>query len=79
MEKQKTFHERQMGKKYRLIPIALSLFLFLLIPLKGYGDESPMPEAVQQNSKVKGTVRDAHGEPVIGANVTVIGLSLIHI
>lgn len=75
MEKQKTFHERQMGKKYRLIPIVLSLFLFLLIPLKGYGDESPMPEAVQQNSKVKGTVRDAHGEPVIGANVTVIGTS----
>lgn len=75
MEKQKTFHERQVGNKYRLIPVVLSLFLFLLIPLKGYGDESPMPEVMQQNSKVKGTVKDAHGEPVIGANVTVVGTS----
>ena len=75
MEKQKTFHERQVGNKYRLVPVVLSLFLFLLIPLKGYGDESPMPEVVQQNSKVKGTVKDAHGEPVIGANVTVVGTS----
>lgn len=75
MEKQKTFHERQVGNKYRLIPVVLSLFLFLLIPLKGYSDESPMPEVVQQNSKVKGTVKDAHGEPVIGANVTVVGTS----
>lgn len=75
MEKQKTFHERQVGNKYRLIPVVLSLFLFLLIPLKGYGDESPMPEVMQQNSKVKGTVKDAQGEPVIGANVTVVGTS----
>lgn len=75
MEKQKTFHERQVGNKYRLIPVVLSLFLFLLIPLKGYGDESPMPEVMQQNSKVKGTVKDVHGEPVIGANVTVVGTS----
>lgn len=75
MEKQKTFHERQVGNKYRLVPVVLSLFLFLLIPLKGYSDESPMPEVVQQNSKVKGTVKDAHGEPVIGANVTVVGTS----
>lgn len=75
MEKQKTFHERQVGNKYRLIPVVFSLFLFLLIPLKGYGDESPMPEVMQQNSKVKGTVKDAHGEPVIGANVTVVGTS----
>lgn len=75
MEKQKTFHERQVGNKYRLVPVVISLFLFLLIPLKGYSDESPMPEVVQQNSKVKGTVKDAHGEPVIGANVTVVGTS----
>ena len=75
MEKQKTFHERQVGNKYRLLPVVLSLFLFLLIPLKGYGDESPMPEVMQQNSKVKGTVKDVHGEPVIGANVTVVGTS----
>ena len=73
MEKQKQFHERQAGKKCRLLPIVFSLFLFLLIPLKGYGDESSMPEVVQQSSKVTGTVVDANGEPVIGANVTVVG------
>lgn len=74
MEKRKTFHQRQIGKKYRLIPIALSLFLFLLIPLKGYGDEAPMSEVAQQNPmKVNGVVKDANGEPVIGANVTVVG------
>lgn len=76
MEKQKQFHERQAGKKCRLLPVALSLFLFLLIPLKGYGDENPIVEVVQQNSKVTGTVVDANGEPVIGANVTVVGTTL---
>ena len=76
MEKQKQFHERQAGKKCRLLPVALSLFLFLLIPLKGYGDENPIAEVVQQNSKVTGTVVDANGEPVIGANVTVVGTTL---
>lgn len=74
MEKQKTFYERQIGNKYRLLPIAFSLFLFLLIPLKGYGDENPMPEVAQQNLlKISGSVKDANGEPVIGANVTVVG------
>ena len=46
MEKQKQFHERQAGKKCRLLPVALSLFLFLLIPLKGYGDENPIAEVL---------------------------------
>lgn len=74
MEKQKTLHERQIGNKYRFLPVVFSLFLFLLIPLKGYGDENPMPEVLQQNpTKVKGTVRDTRGEPVIGANVTLVG------
>lgn len=47
MEKRKTFHGRQVGKK-RLLPIVFPLFLFLLIPLNGYGDDTPMPEVVQQ-------------------------------
>jgi TonB-dependent SusC/RagA subfamily outer membrane receptor len=76
MERQKQFYEGQAGKKCRLLPIALSLFLFLLIPLKGYGDDRPMSEVVQQHSKVTGTVVDANGEPVIGANVTVVGTTL---
>lgn len=73
MEKRKTFHGRQVGKK-RLLPIVFPLFLFLLIPLNGYGDDIPMSEVVQQNStKITGVVKDVYGEPVIGANVKVIG------
>lgn len=73
MEKRKTFHGRQVGKK-RLLPIVFPLFLFLLIPLNGYGDDTPMPEVVQQNStRITGVVKDAYGEPVIGANVKVVG------
>ena len=34
----------------------------------------PMPEVVQQNStRITGVVKDAYGEPVIGANVKVVG------
>ena len=73
MEKRKTFHGRQVGKK-RLLPIVFPLFLFLLVPLNGYGDDTPMPEVVQQNStRITGVVKDAYGEPVIGANVKVVG------
>mgnify|MGYP000354516976 CR=1 FL=1 len=73
MEKRKTFHGRQVGNK-RLLPIVFPLFLFLLIPLNGYGDDTPMPEVVQQNStRITGVVKDAYGEPVIGANVKVVG------
>ena len=62
MEKRKTFHGRQVGKK-RLLPIVFPLFLFLLIPLNGYGDDTPMPEVVQQNStRITGVVKDAYGE-----------------
>lgn len=52
----------------------LSLFLFLWIPLKGYADEVSAVEDVQQNPiSVVGTVKDVKGDPVIGANVTVVG------
>lgn len=74
MEERKTFYERRTREKYRLFPIALSLFLLFLIPMKGYGDETPMLEVVQQNSvKVTGSVKESKGDPVIGANVTVVG------
>lgn len=74
MEKQKTVHERKTGKIHRIYPIVISLLLFLLIPLEGYGDDNPMAEVVQQSSgKVTGTVKDTNGEPVIGANVMVVG------
>ena len=85
MEKRKTFHGRQVGKKrfflhcfhepqHLLKSRFFPLFLFLLIPLNGYGDDTPMPEVVQQNStRITGVVKDAYGEPVIGANVKVVG------
>ena len=73
MEKRKTFHGRQVGKK-TVTPNRIPFVLFLLIPLNGYGDDTPMPEVVQQNStRITGVVKDAYGEPVIGANVKVVG------
>lgn len=74
MEKQKTFHGRQVQKKGQLLPAVILLLLFLAVPLKGYSEENPLPEVVQQNTvKVTGTVKDANGEPIIGANVKVVG------
>lgn len=73
MEKQKTFHERRIKKRNRQCLVLFSLFLFLLIPLKAYSEDNPMPEMVHQSNKVKGIVKDSKGEPIIGANVTVIG------
>ncbi|MBP9506853.1 MAG: TonB-dependent receptor [Bacteroides sp.] len=77
MKKQKAFHGQRGGDNCRLYLILFSLFLFLLIPLRSYGDEATSVEAVQQNSvKVTGTVVDTNGEPVIGANVMVDGSTI---
>lgn len=74
MEKQKNFHGRQVQKKGQLLPAVILLLLFLAVPLKGYSEENPLPEVVQQNTvKVTGVVKDANGEPIIGANVKVVG------
>lgn len=74
MKKQKTFHGQRSGDNCRLYPIFFSLFLFLLNPLRSYGDEVMSIQTVQQNSiKVTGTVVDTNGDPVIGANVMVDG------
>lgn len=74
MEKQENFCKRQAQKLCRLFPVAILLFLFLSVPLKGYSEDVPSLESVQQNTvKVTGTVKDANGEPIIGANVMVVG------
>ena len=53
---------------------AILLFLFLSVPLKGYSNEAFSSEGMQQNTvKVTGTVKDTNGEPIIGANVMVVG------
>lgn len=74
MKKQKKSVKCKSGKTCRLCPIMLSLFLFLLVPLQSYGNTVPVTERTQQTSvKIKGTVRDTTGEPVIGANVKLKG------
>lgn len=74
MEKQENFCKRQAQKLCRLFPVAILLFLFLSVPLKGYGNEAFSSEGMQQNTvKVTGTVKDTNGEPIIGANVMVVG------
>ncbi len=74
MEKQKTSKESKCRMKGRLLFAVVLLLLFLSVPLKGYSEEKALPDVVQQNTvKVTGTVKDANGEPIIGANVMVIG------
>ena len=74
MEKQKKISGRCSWKANRMIPVAFLLCLWLAIPLAGYGEESSSPAVLQQGSvKVTGTVKDANGEPIIGANVIVVG------
>ena len=58
MEKQENFCKRQAQKLCRLFPVAILLFLFLSVPLKGYSNEAFSSEGMQQNTvKVTGTVR----------------------
>lgn len=74
MEKQENFCKRQAQKLCRLFPVAILLFLFLSVPLKGYSNEAFSSEGMQQNTvKVTGTVKDTNGESIIGANVMVVG------
>lgn len=74
MEKQENFCKRQAQKLCRLFPVAILLFLFLSVPLKGYSNEAFSSEGMQQNTvKVTGTVKDTNGEPIISANVMVVG------
>ena len=72
MEKHDFFRKWQVQKLCRLFSIAI--LLLLAVPLKGYGEEIPSSQGVLQNTvKVTGTVKDANGEPIIGANVMVVG------
>ncbi len=74
MKNRKTFHGRRTGKGSRLTLTVFLLFLSLSNPLSSYGNEALAPEVTQQSSvKVTGSVKDASGEPIIGANVMVDG------
>ena len=54
--------------------IISSCNFIVFVPLKGYSNEAFSSEGMQQNTvKVTGTVKDTNGEPIIGANVMVVG------
>ena len=53
MEKQENFCKRQAQKLCRLFPVAILLFLFLSVPLKGYSNEAFSSEGMQQNTVKK--------------------------
>ena len=58
------------------LPVAL-FFSFALIPTFGnQGQAVAAVDIVQQQGSIKGTVVDDKGEPVIGANVLVVGTSV---
>jgi TonB-linked SusC/RagA family outer membrane protein len=76
MKKQKIYYGGLKKKRYQLWIAACSFCsFFLLIPLRGYAVNSlEILEMQQQNSgKVSGTVKDSQGEPIIGANVIIVG------
>lgn len=53
--------------------LTLILCLLLFIPIYGYAEDEITHQVVQQTSKVKGTVTDEQGEPLIGASIAVKG------
>ena len=48
MEKQENFSGWRNPNVRRLLPAAILLCLFLSAPIKGYAEDRPMPETVQQ-------------------------------
>ncbi len=74
MEKQRMLSARQAHCYCRKLPVALLLSLALSVSTNGYAREVNGLVAVQQNgTKVIGLVKDVNGDPVIGANIMVIG------
>lgn len=53
--------------------LTLFLSLLLFIPIYGYAEDEVTHQIVQQTSKVRGTVTDEQGEPLIGASIAIKG------
>ena len=53
--------------------LILFLSLLLFISIYGYAEDEVTHQVTQQNSRVKGSVTDEQGEPLIGASITVKG------
>lgn len=75
MEKLKIFHKKRIGESYRIGWLLVLSFLSFGGLLKVMATEHVVSYAVQQNPTVvvTGTIVDAKGEPIIGANVIVVG------
>lgn len=58
------------------LPVALFFSMVTLAPALGFQPASAAVDIVQQKGVIKGTVVDAQGEPVIGANVVAQGTSV---
>lgn len=56
--------------------LILFLSLLLFVPISGYAGDEVTHQATQQTSKVKGTVTDEQGEPLIGASIAIKGTTL---
>lgn len=53
--------------------LTLFLSLLLFIPIYGYAEDEVTHQIVQQTSRVRGTVTDEQGEPLIGASIAIKG------
>lgn len=59
----------------KLTTLLLCLGVSVASPAYMYGMDGSAMNVVQQNQKIKGTVVDANGEPIIGATIKVLGTS----
>lgn len=62
-------------RKYKLLFFSLAIALFILAPDINAGQASILSTSQTKNTLVKGTVKDASGEPLIGVSVSVKGKS----
>lgn len=53
--------------------LILFFSVLLLIPFYGYAEKEANHQVMQQTSKLRGIVKDEHGEALIGVNITVKG------
>lgn len=80
MYRHDTYYVINMNKKNFIkgtaLPVALFFSMITLAPALGFQSASAAVDVVQQKGVIKGTVVDAQGEPVIGANVVAQGTSV---
>lgn len=78
MKKEQVFSGKTQSKYLCAAKIICLSFLFS-VPVEAFAvgaKEVPAVNVIQQQGAVKGTVVDAQGEPIIGANVKVVGTTI---